>query len=97
MSVAVQSSKTLIVLLVSCFFVYAGGVYLTRAFLCQPVGAWVLLAGVVVGSIVCALLGFSAFQLRSVWRTTGVVALALALTVMFLSIGVFTLPGCSGV
>jgi len=97
MSVAVQSPQTQIALLASCLCVYAGGVYLTRAFLCQPVGAWVLLAGVVIGSIACVLQGLSAFQLRSVWRTLGTVASAFVLVAMFFLIGVLTLPGCSGV
>ena len=97
MPVAVQSSKTLTVLLVSCTFIYAGGVYLTRAFLCQPVGVWFLLAGVVVGAVACAALAFSAFQLRSVWRTIVTVALVLVLAVMFFFIGVLALPGCFGV
>ena len=92
-----QSPKALVALLASCLFIYACGLYLTHAFLCQPLGAWVLVAGVAFGSIAFVLLVLSAFQRRSVWRTLGAVVLAIVLVAMFLFIGVLTLPGCSGV
>ncbi|MGO1073687.1 hypothetical protein [Lysobacter sp. CA199] len=94
---AAQGLKTPIVLFVACLAIYAGGVYLTRAYLCQPVGAWVLLAAVMVGALGCILLGVSAFRLRSLWCGVSTFAAAVIIAVMFLFIGVLTLPGCSGV
>lgn len=92
-----QGLKTPTVLFAACLAIYASGVYLSRAYLCQSVGAWVLLAAVIVGSFGCILLGVSAFRLRSVWRGISAFAVTVIVTVMFLFIGVLTLPGCSGV
>lgn len=93
----VPGLKTPTVLFAACLAIYAGGIYLTRAYLCQPVGAWVLLTAVIVGSLGCILLGVSAFRLRSLWRGVSTFATAVIIAVMFLFIGVLTLPGCSGV
>ena len=97
MSVSVQRSIASVAVLTLCLVVYAVGVYLTRAFLCQPVGAWVLLGGVAIGAVGWLLLSMAAISRRSIGLGVGVVGVAALLAAMYFFIGVLTLPGCSGV
>jgi hypothetical protein len=80
-----------------CVLVYGAGIYLTRVFLCEPLGACVLIASVVIGGIGCLFLCISAIKKRSIGIGIGTAIFTLALIAMFQFIGVFTLPGCSGV
>jgi hypothetical protein len=97
MSIVTYQSRISTVVLILCFAVYGLGVYLTRTYLCQPIGAWVLLGGVSIGAIGCFQLVISAAKRRSIWLAAGGIAIALLLAAMLLFIGVLTLPGCSGV
>ncbi|WP_157579098.1 hypothetical protein [Rudaea cellulosilytica] len=97
MLLQVHNSRAEIVLIAACFVLYAFGFYLTRAFICQPVGAWLLLGGVAVGALGWLMLSASAIRRRSLGLGFGAIAIALILAVMFFFIGVLTLPGCSGV
>ena len=89
--------KTPTAVLVLCVVVYGLGVYLTRAYLCQPIGAWVLLGGVSVGAVGCLQLVISAAKRRSILLAAGAIVVTFMLATMALFIGVLTLPGCSGV
>ena len=97
MSVPASRFRVPATLLALCFAIYAAGIYLTRAFLCQPLGAWVLFGGVAVGGLGWLLLSISTIGRRSLALGLVVAAVALVLAAMFLFIGVLTLPGCSGV
>jgi hypothetical protein len=97
MSIMTYQPRIFTAVLLLCFVVYALGVYLTRVYLCQPIGAWVLLGGVSVGAVGCIQLVISAVNGRSLWLAAGAFAVSILLTAMFLFIGVLTLPGCSGV
>ena len=57
MSITKFSSQQRIVtaILLLCFVVYTFGAYLTRVYLCEPIGAWVLLGGVSVAILLAAM------------------------------------------
>lgn len=89
--------KLPLALVVVCFVVYGVGMYLTRLYLCQPLGAWVLLAGVGLGALGVVLTAGSAVSRRSWSLAFGALSIALVIIFLYLFIGVLTLPGCSGV
>ena len=97
MSATAQTTRLPLALLVLGFVVYGLGAYLTRLYLCQPLGAWVLLAGVVLGALSPLLLIALAMKERSWAVGIGAAAIAFVVVFLYLFIGVLTLPGCSGV
>ena len=97
MSFATNNPRLPLGLFILCLGVYGIGVYLTRAFLCQPIGAWVLLAGVAVGGLSAVLLLVSSAKQRSLGLGVGAISIALVAAFLYFFVGVLTLPGCSGV
>ena len=97
MPVILKRSKTHAALFLASLSVYGIGVYLTRAFLCQPLGIWVLIGAIVVGGAVSGSMAISGFQQRSARLVFCAIAALVLLAAMFAAIGVLTLPGCSGV
>jgi hypothetical protein len=89
--------KLPLTLVVLCFVVYGAGIYLTRLYLCQPLGAWVLLVGVGLGALGASLIAGSAIRRRSWSLAIGALSIALLIIFLYFFIGVLTLPGCSGV
>jgi hypothetical protein len=97
MSAIEKYSKSPATYFAVCVAIYAVGVYMLFAYLCQPAGPWTMLAAIVIGAIGCIVLGISAFRRRSIWRTLGTVISTLVLAVLFFLVGVLALSGCSGV
>ena len=97
MPVISKRSKTHVALFLTGVAIYGVGVYLTRAFLCQPLGTWVLIGAIAIGGAASASMAISGFQQRSARLVFCAVAALVLLAAMFAAIGVLTLPGCSGV
>ena len=97
MPVILKRSKTHAALFLASVAIYGIGVYLTRAFLCQPLGTWVLIGAIVIGGAVSGSMAISGFQQRSARLVFCAIAALVLLAAMFAAIGVLTLPGCSGV
>lgn len=97
MSSSAQDKNLPLGLFVLCLAVYALGVYLTRAFLCQPVGAYVLLSGVALGGMSTLMFAVSAAGRRSLGLALSALAIGGVSAFLYIFIGVLTLPGCSGI
>ena len=76
---------------------FALGIYLARAFLCQPQGPVAFLAALVLCAVTFVLLVVQAIKRRSYWAGGGALLIALLALAMWVIGIAMTLPGCSGV
>jgi RsiW-degrading membrane proteinase PrsW (M82 family) len=85
------------ILLGSSVAVYCLAVYLMRTQLCEPIGGWVAVAAVIIGAGAALVSATQAVLRKSVGWGVGLLGVVLLTAIMYLSVGVFMLPGCSGV
>lgn len=86
-----------IVLLLLCVVIYGCGIYLTRAYPCQSIGAMVLLVGTAIGALSAIVAGIFFVINKSGSQALLAILIALFVGLLFFFVGVFTLPGCAGV
>lgn len=68
-----------------------------RTQVCEPTSGWVAVAAAMVGAGAVVVSGAQAVLRKSVRWAVGLVIVFLLVAVMYLSVGVFMLSGCSGV